>query len=202
LTTNLMTPSARSSNRISMRVPVSIHGLCQDKTEFHEDTSTLVVNAGGALVPIAYNVPLGSAIRVVNKTTKREQECRVAYVGKDIQGTLQAGIAFRSPLPNFWRINRRENRVATDIRVKVCGVDQNGQKFVQSARAVDISRSGARLDGVGYVAQPGQIIEVKRLWRSAQFRVLWVGSAGTPEAGQIGAFSLSPKKNVWGTKLS
>ncbi len=167
-------------------------------TEFHEDTSTLVVNAGGALVPLAYNVPLGSAIRVVNKTTKREQECRVAYIGKDIQGTLQAGIAFRSPLPNFWRINRRENRVATDIRVKVCGVDQNGQKFVQSARAVDISRSGARLDGVGYVAQPGQIIEVKRFWHSAQFRVLWVGGAGTPEAGQVGTFSLNPKKNVWG----
>jgi hypothetical protein len=202
VTSDFMAPAARSSNRVSLQIQVSVHGLRKDKGEFHEDTATLLVNSGGALVPLAADVSLGDAIRLVNKSTQREQECRVAFIGKDRRGTPQAGIAFRSPVPNFWRNNRCENRISKMIRVKVRGVDQNGQAFVQSAHAIDISRNGARLDGIGYVARPGQTIEVKRLWHKARFRVSWVGSVGTPEAGQVGAFSLEPKKNLWGGNLA
>jgi len=198
---NFTVPAVRSSNRISLEIRVSVHGLCKDKTEFHEDTSTLLVNSGGALVPLASSVSLGDAIRLVNKSTQREQECRVAYIGKDTRGASQAGIAFRSPVPNFWRINRRESRVSKRIRVKVRWVDQEGQVFVQTTHAIDISRHGARLEGIGYVARPGQTIEVKRLWHTVRFRVLWVGNVGTSEAGQVGAFSLEPKKNLWGGSL-
>lgn len=201
MTTNFATPAARTSNRISLEVPVSVHGRCKDRAEFHEDTSTLVVNAGGALVPLASNVSLGDSILIVNKSTKREQECRVAYIGKDSRGAAQAGLAFRTPLPNFWRITRREPRVTKKIRVKVRGTDPEGNTYVQSVDVLDISRHGARLDGIGYVAQPGQTIEVKRLWHSARFRVLWVGNPGTPEAGQIGAYAIEPNKNVWGREL-
>lgn len=202
MTTSSMGPAMRSSYRISLEVPVSVHGLCKDKAEFHEDTATLLVNSGGALVPLASKVSLGDTIHIVNKSTKREQECRVAYVGKDRRGATQAGIAFRSPVPNFWRINRREPRFSKTIRVKVRGVDQDGHTFVQSVHAIDISRHGARFDGIGYVAQPGQTIEVKRFWHTTRFRVLWVGSIGTPEAGQVGALSLDTHKNMWGRELA
>jgi hypothetical protein len=201
MTSDFITSAARSSNRISLQIQVSVHGRHKDEAEFREDTTTLVVNSGGALVPLASDVSLGDAIRIVNKSTQREQECRVAFIGKDRRGGRQAGIAFRSPVPNFWRINRRENRITKRIRVKVRGTDQDGHPFVQSNYAIDISRHGARLDGIGYLARPGQTIEVRRLWHTARFRVMWVGSIGAPEAGQAGAFSLEPEKNLWGGDL-
>jgi len=34
-----------------------------------------------------------------------------------------------------------------------------------------------------------------------QFRVVWVGRPGTPEAGQIGIYSLEPGKSIWGVVL-
>jgi hypothetical protein len=201
MTSNFIAPAPRSSNRISLQVQVLVHGRYKNETEFREETATLVVNSGGALVPLASDVSLGEAIRIVNKSTQREQECRVAFIGKDRQGRRQAGIAFRSPVSNFWRINRRENRISKRIRVKVRGVDQDGHPFVRSAYSIDISHAGARLDGIGYLTQPGQTIEVRRLWRTARFLVMWVGTIGTPEAGQAGAFSLEAKKDLWGGDL-
>ena len=201
MTSNRTTPAARSSNRISLPIQVAVHGRRKNETEFREDTTTLLVNSSGALVPLASDVSLGDAIRVVNKSTQCEQECRVVFLGKDERGGRRAGIAFRSPVSNFWRTNRRENRAAKRIRVKVRGVDPDGHPFIQSAYSIDVSRHGARLDGIGYLTQPGQTIEVRRLWRSARFRVMWVGTVGAPEAGQAGTRSLEPNKKLWGGNL-
>jgi hypothetical protein len=147
-------------------------------------------------------VNIGDTVLVVNKTTKRSQECRVVYRGKDHEGKPQAAIAFAGPIPNFWRVTRREKRVAASIPIRVRGVDPEGNAFTQSAQAVDVSRHGARLDGIGYVTRPGETIEVKRRWQSARYRVLWVGHPGTPEAGQAGVYALQPGKNPWGIDLS
>jgi len=201
MSSDFIAPAARSSDRISLRIKVSVRGRHKNETEFREDTTTLLVNSGGALVLLASDVSLGDAIRIVNKSTQREQECRVAFVGKDRPGGRQAGIAFRFPVSNFWRINRFETRITKRIRVKVRGVDQDGHPFVRSAYSIDISHHGARLDGIGYVVRPGQTIEVRRLWHTARFRVIWVGRVGAPEAGEAGVFSLEPKKNLWGGDL-
>jgi hypothetical protein len=179
-----------------------VHGVCRDRTAFHEETSTVVVNATGGLMPLASGVNIGDTVLVVNKTTKRSQECRVVYRGKDHEGKPQAAIAFAGPIPNFWRVTRREKRVPASIPIRVRGVDSEGNPFTQSAQAVDVSRHGARLDGIGYVTRPGETIEVKRRWQSARYRVLWVGYPGTPEAGQVGVYALQPQKNPWGIDLS
>jgi hypothetical protein len=194
-------PGPRASTRISLHVPVLVYGWSKDDSSFHEEASTILVNASGALVPLAARVALGDTVFLVNKSTQREQECRVAYLGTDARGKARAGLAFRQPTPNFWRVNRRETRIAKTIRVSVKGVDRGGHPYVQSAQAVDISKHGARLDGVGFVTWPGETIEVKRRWRSARFRVLWVGEAGTAQADQAGVFALEPNKNVWGVEL-
>jgi hypothetical protein len=192
----------RSSPRISLQVPVMVHGTCRDRTSFQEETSTLVVNATGGLVSLASGVDIGDTVLVVNKTTKRSQECRVVYRGQDQQGRPQAAIAFGGPMPNFWRVTRREKRIPVSVPIRVRGVDPDGQPFTQSAQAVDVSRHGARLDGIGYVARPGETIEVKRRWQSARYRVVWVGHPGTPDAGQAGVYALEPGKNPWGIDLS
>ena len=93
---------------------------------------------------------------------------------------------------------RREHRTPQTVRVWVRGMDWHGNTFRQSAYSVDISRGGARLEGLGLITWPGTTIEVKRHWRRALFRVVWTGRKGTPQASQIGISCLEPSKNVWG----
>src|SRR5206468_641833 len=66
----------------------------------------------------------------------------------------------------------------------------------QSAYTVDLSEDGARLDGIGFLTSPGQTIEVRRLWRKARFRVVWIGHVGTTESNQAGVV-LQSEKNIW-----
>ena len=97
--------------------------------------------------------------------------------------------------------HRREQRIPKVLRVKVRGVDRNGNSFVQKIHTIDISRSGARLASMGCLKGPGETIEVERGWQKARFRVVWVGQVGTPQDNQIGISSLEPGKYLWGVTL-
>jgi len=37
---------------------------------------------------------------------------------------------------------------------------------------------------------------VRRLWRKARFRVVWIGQVGTTESNQVGVV-LQSEKNIW-----
>jgi hypothetical protein len=54
-----LAPRPRSSERLSLHVPVRIFGWSKDEISFHEDTSTLLVNASGGLVGLTTKVSLG-----------------------------------------------------------------------------------------------------------------------------------------------
>jgi hypothetical protein len=191
----------RLSKRLFLCVPVFVYRSAGDRSAFREETSTLVVNASGGLVALAAKVGLGDTIFLVNKATEEEQECRVAYVGLEVRGITRVGIAFKRPAASFWRIHRPQSRIAKALQVQIRGLDRNGNPFVQSAYTVDISRTGARLDGVGWLTAPGGTIEVKRHWHKARFRVVWIGQIGTPQANQIGICCLEPNKYIWGVPL-
>jgi hypothetical protein len=190
----------RSSPRISIHIPVMAYGWSHDEISFHENTSTLLVNASGGLITLKAKVVVGDTLFIVNQSTQGEQECRVAYVGPEFEGKLRVGFAFKRQAPSFWKIDRREVRISKPIKVWVRGKDRTGQRFSQSALAMDVSKNGARLDGVGFLTWPGEIIEVKRGWKSARFRVIWVGDVG-PRSGQAGIFLLDTGKNIWGVPL-
>jgi hypothetical protein len=194
-------PKPRSSTRISLHVPVLVYGWSNLENSFHEEATTLLVNASGGLLALNSRVALGDTVFLTNKATQQEQECRVVYVGKDARGKAQVGVAFKRQAPHFWRGNRRESRMAKQIRVKVEGKDRHGNSFVQNTYAVDISRHGARLEGIGMLTWPGETIVLKRSFRSARFRVVWVGEVGTPHANQAGILALEPNSNLWGVTL-
>lgn len=193
-------PKPRSSNRISLHLPVLVYGRSNAEVSFHEDTTTLLVNASGGLVPLASKVGLGDTVFVVNETTQQEQECRVAYVGPEFERKLKVGVAFKCPSPDFWGKKRKELRIPKSLRVWVRGVDRNAQKFTQSALTLDVSQHGARLDGISYLTVPGETVEVRRWWRKAYFRVVWVGEIGRPQAGHVGLFCVEPNRNIWGIR--
>ena len=192
----------RSSKRTSLRMPVVVYGWAKNQGAFHEGTQTLLVSAGGGLVTLSARVEPGEALFVVNKNTREEQECRVAYVQPEAEGKNKVGLAFKHAAPGFWRTNPRKARRAKTIQVRVRGIDRSGNPFVQSAETIDVGESGARLDGVGYLTGPGEIVEVKRGWRKARFRVVWIGQLGTPEANQIGICYLEGNQDIWRVPIS
>ena len=212
----------RASERQPLHVPVLVRGWREASGAFHvddstiivnpggdapvslaafrEDTSTIVVNSNGALVSLAAKVQAGDLVFLVNKISKEEQEVRVAYVAPEFEGKHSVGLAFDSDSPNFWRCTRQNPRVAAAVRVVVRGTDPN--PFIHTAYTVDISRTGARLDGVGYLVKPGATVEVQRPWHGrARYRVVWVGHIGTEQANQLGLICLDAEKNIWGLKL-
>jgi hypothetical protein len=191
----------RSSKRAPLRMPVVVYGWAKNQGAFHEETDTLLVNASGGLVALSARVELGETLFVVNQNTREEQECRVVYVQREAEGKSKVGLAFKRPVPGFWRTNPRKARMSKTIQVWVRGTDRSGNPFVQSAHTIDIGRSGARLDGVGYLTGPGEIVQVKRGWRKAQFRVIWIGQLGTPEANQVGVCCLEGDKDIWRVPL-
>jgi hypothetical protein len=66
---------------------------------------------------------------------------------------------------------------------------------------VDLSQDGARLDGVGFLTKPGDTIEVRRRWRKARFKVVWIGQIGTSESNHVGVFGLQSDKDIWHVEL-
>jgi hypothetical protein len=96
---------------------------------------------------------------------------------------------------------RREQRIAINLSVIVRGQDSQGNPFRQSARTLDISRTGARLDGIVCLPGPGVPIEVEYKGQKTFFSVKWIGPPGTRQAGQIGIRSLSPDRQVWKEQL-
>jgi len=191
----------RSSPRMALHVPVTIYGFAGKSGAFHEDTETVMVNSSGGLVTMRAKLELGDTVFLVHKNSHQEMEVRVAYLDRYSDRESRVGLAFKQPVSNFWRKNRRKPRVPKSLRVVVKGVDAKGHRFVQSAYTVDLSQDGARIDGIGFLTSPGQTIEVRRHWRKASFRVVWIGQVGTKEANQVGVFGLQTDKNIWRIEL-
>lgn len=184
------------------QVPVVVYGWSRSQGTFHEETATLQANASGALMPLTTKLEIGESCFLLNKATHKEKEIRVVHVGLETTGEMRVGVAFARPDPSFWKATRREPRKPAVYRVQVSGLDSNNNPYAQTADTVDVSNSGARLDGVSYLTRPGQTIEVKRRWHGkARYRVVWVGQIGLELANQIGLCCLEPEKNIWGVLL-
>ena len=79
-------------------------------------------------------------------------------------------------------------RISKALRVKVRGVDRNGQPFVQTARTKDISPKGARIEGLTCLHSAGQVIEVQRWWKRARFR------ANSPAPRRLRTLRRAPRR--------
>ena len=72
----------------------------------------------------------------------------------------------------------------------------------QPIRTLDISYSGARVAGLQQPLKPGEVVEIANGQRRADFRVVWIGSPGSPTTGQAGVECLAPDANIWELDLS
>ena len=92
---------------------------------------------------------------------------------------------------------RRQQRISVELPIKIWGVDANTRPFSQSASLRTISGRGATLQGVKAQLRPGMVIDLQYQGLKAQFRVVWLGKAGTEMQGEVGVENLSNEVQLW-----
>ena len=92
---------------------------------------------------------------------------------------------------------RREPRIESRLPVRIFGTDAGGKVFSESVFTLDISREGAKLEGVRAKIKVGEIVGISHGANKSRFAVRWVGQAGTPRDGQVGVQNLTPEKDIW-----
>jgi hypothetical protein len=103
---NARMPKAfRRSKRVPLRISIVVYGQNRNVGAFREETSTNLVSAHGGLVALTAQVGVGETIRVVNKATQEEQECRVTYVNSLEGPKKKVGLALLRSSPHFWGLN-------------------------------------------------------------------------------------------------
>ena len=60
-----------------------------------------------------------------------------------------------------------------------------------TTHVIDVSHRGARIGGVAFQLQKGEVVSLVSGGVEARFLVIWVGERGTPQEGQIGLQSLA-----------
>ena len=96
---------------------------------------------------------------------------------------------------------RREPRVPARLPVRIFGTDANGRPFSENVFTVDISRYGAKLEGMKAQLLAGEVLGMTQGDSKGRFVVQWAGPPETPQAGQLGLLNNTPDKWKWDAPL-
>ena len=92
---------------------------------------------------------------------------------------------------------RSEPRIPTNLGLLVWGVDIKGERFLQEARAHDISISGALLTGFDADLRSGDVIGILYAGRKARYRVVWVRYDECGDKMQVAVHRVNPDACPW-----
>jgi propanol-preferring alcohol dehydrogenase len=95
----------RRSQRILLRVPVDFSGVDRKGKSFEEQTHTLIVNAHGAMVQLKAEIKENSPVKLRNRFTKEQMECRLVWLKQMEDGTRHVAVEFVKPSPRFWQVD-------------------------------------------------------------------------------------------------
>ena len=95
----------RRSQRVVVKVSVTVLAKGADNKAGSEETCTVTVNAHGARILLGLKVSIGQLLTLRNSTTGEEAACRVVYVSPHETEKRQVGVDFMEPCPRFWRIS-------------------------------------------------------------------------------------------------
>jgi hypothetical protein len=97
-------PNRRRSRRLALDISVYVYGHGPGAEPFHEEAHTLKVNANGALLLLSVPVQKGQTLLLTNQLTEQDQDCQVVFLGTQHSRTVEAGVAFSQPNPEFWQV--------------------------------------------------------------------------------------------------
>lgn len=96
---------------------------------------------------------------------------------------------------------RNDRRIHVALPVRVTYWDSENKPCLDMACTYDISAHGARVTGLRYVKQAGEIIAVERGRNKAYCRVAWIGEPDTSLHGQIGIQCVESDRVMWDAEL-
>jgi PilZ domain-containing protein len=92
---------------------------------------------------------------------------------------------------------RKETRIPADVALTIWGVDTRGERFLQSARARDISESGALVVGLDADLTSGDVVGILYAGKKARFRVIWIRYDGTGDRMELAVHRVQPDACPW-----
>jgi hypothetical protein len=95
----------RRTLRVSITVPVTVHGQDENGDKFRVKAKSQSVNRHGALLQIDEPVVLGQMLILVNENGDRTVESRVVSVRRDRDNKTYVGVEFISADSNFWHMS-------------------------------------------------------------------------------------------------
>jgi hypothetical protein len=105
-------------------------------------------------------------------------------------------------VPPQTKDRRREHRSEVDLPLQVWGVDTQGERFLQNARARDVSLSGALLSGLDAELTSGDVIGILFAGKKARFRVVWIRYDHAGEKMQAAVHRFDADECPWLALLS
>jgi hypothetical protein len=100
----LVLPKKQRGTRVVINFPVDVFGKNLDGKIFAEKTTTMTVNAHGAVVSLRTSIDSEKPVLLANPKTGMEAQCRVAFQ-KDRKDQLEVALDFIKPYPRFWGMN-------------------------------------------------------------------------------------------------
>ena len=154
------------------------------------------------LPPKAQWVTVSIGLALYPRDAKSARELFAAAVAGMLEAQRNGGnrVVLRSEL-EFKPGTRREQRYLIALPVQLWGMDIDGALFAQDAVTVDITTTGARLQGITHALQRGCVVGVKHQNSKARYRVVWVGEAGSAAEGYVGLRLIDGGKFIWGRAL-
>jgi hypothetical protein len=97
-------PKKQRGTRVVINFRVDVFGKDLDGKIFAEKTTTMTVNAHGAVISLRTSIDSQNPVLLANPKTGMEAQCRVAFQ-KDRKDQLEVGLEFIKPYPRFWGMN-------------------------------------------------------------------------------------------------
>ena len=94
----------RRSERVMLRMKVTVIAEDVQRQLRQEEALTLVVNAHGGLLQMKMDVHVGQPMRLVNLQNKVEQNCRVVRIDETGTEFFSVAFEFDQPNPKFWPV--------------------------------------------------------------------------------------------------
>ena len=94
----------RRSERVMLRMKVTVIAEDVQRQPRQEEALTLVVNAHGGLLQMQMDLHVGQPMRLVNPQNKVEQNCRVVRVDDTSSDFFSVAFEFDRPNPKFWPV--------------------------------------------------------------------------------------------------
>jgi hypothetical protein len=92
----------RRTQRVSLTVPLAVHGANEDGEKFCVHARSNAVSQHGAQLETEHPLVIGQIVTVVNESSARKVDARIASIQRKRDGKTYVGLEFLSTEVNFW----------------------------------------------------------------------------------------------------